>query len=277
MNPNNPDIKPIPEPICPVSGLTIICKPEWTDVDLGEEYSVTFKFIGDRILLSIPQGYAGKLSVENYFKERTKVLGTMLKPGEPFFELRDYTNIKKSPSKAARNQYTKGMKADQDRIIGFIGFCAPLPIKLAANVGKHLYKATFPLTIVNDYETAIQKAVEELNFHGHNPTQRHHKVTSHSDWGFKEQGYSSKSTKEYADELLGFVGKINWEMEGVNENKREIIPSHPFKPVFDAIELIKNDLDGLLQERKTAETELKTAKEETDAANKELKAVNKQL
>jgi len=46
-------IKPWELDTCPVTGLPVTTKSEWTDIDLGEGYSVTFCLIGDRILLYI--------------------------------------------------------------------------------------------------------------------------------------------------------------------------------------------------------------------------------
>ena len=45
--------------VCPVTGLPVLSRPEWRDIDLGEGYSVTFRFIGERTLLSIPRGNPG--------------------------------------------------------------------------------------------------------------------------------------------------------------------------------------------------------------------------
>jgi len=33
--------------ICPVSGLPIFSKPEWTNVRCGENYEVTIRIVGD--------------------------------------------------------------------------------------------------------------------------------------------------------------------------------------------------------------------------------------
>jgi len=158
----HPYIDPQKEEICRVTGLTITTRPEWTNIDLGEGYYVTFKFIGDKILLSNPKGTAGNHGMENFFRERGKVLDTMFKQDNPYFELKDYSKIHKRITKAGRNQFSVGMRRDQDKIIGFIGYNAPLSVKLAMNVGKKLHNFPFPMSIVKDYETAIKKAVKVM-------------------------------------------------------------------------------------------------------------------
>ena len=388
--------------VCHVTGLPITSRPEWEGIDLGEKYSVTFKFIGNRILLSIPKGRSGEHGMENLMRERIKVRDAMLKPNEPFFEIKDYSGVGSILSRAGRNQFTEGMIADKDRIIGFIGYKTPLAVRLAINVGKHLHKAPFPMFIVNDYESAIKGAVAALKTKGYGKEIFSHRVVTSDDWCFQMDDFSARieiidgnifhadtsgslqeehvaplfkvhetvmkskplakgsyyfvggvtdvkgsrkarslyfdhilqwykdypfdiyvfyganrllraaitmarplspfpvkvakdldgalkfiaekkawgmkasplprvsdgameqllpdQTQQYIDDLLHFIGKINWETDGLDDSK-EIDLSHPFNPVFDAMLLIKNDLDELFQERKRAEEALREGDE----------------
>ncbi len=56
------------------------------------------------------------------------------------------------------------------------------------------------------------------------------------------------------------MGGIPWDSEGLNRD-RGIGPSHPLNPVFDAIELIKNDMDELSEERTKAEEKLRKSED----------------
>jgi len=126
--------------VCPVSGLPITRRSEWTDIELGEVYTVTFMFIGDRILHSFSQGKAGEHGIENLFKERKKVLCEMLGTDEPFFELRDYSAITGGVTKKSRDQLVKGMRESEERTIGWIGYKASTTVRLSVNVGRKLHK-----------------------------------------------------------------------------------------------------------------------------------------
>ena len=64
----------------------------------------------------------------------------------------------------------------------------------------------------------------------------------------------------YVDELTRFVGSIAWDQVGAGSGN-EVDPQHPFLPVFDAIALIKEDLDQLLQFRREAEENLQESEE----------------
>lgn len=88
--------------------------------------------------------------------------------------------------------------------------------------------------------------------------------------------------RQYVEELLGYLGTIDWERNGMND-RRKPDASHPFSPVFEAIALIKGELDELIQDRNAAEDALRKVKDgleikvrertlEIEKANKELKA-----
>ncbi|RPI76763.1 MAG: PAS domain S-box protein [Desulfobacteraceae bacterium] len=395
---SEPVALPAVSDICPVTGLKIITKPEWTDIDLGQGYRVTFKWIGPQILYSSSSGNAGEHGMANLFLERAKVLSAMLGPQEPFLELRDYSAITGRINKIARDQLAVGLRTTEDRLIGWIGFQAPLPVRMAINVGRHLHKAKFPMMIVEDYPAAIRKAVERLAranakaqvlpppdqagqqwiLEQQGYTTRYRLIHRNVIWGttagfmreqhvapifelfekirsaaelknhdyyfvfdirnlegatfkarriyiegfkrwyaehpfrmlifcnanrwinsavnlarpllsFKVRVFSGPESvlkylqeknpetagpdllpepgpektknlpaevQRYIDELLYFIGRINWEVEGIEPPH---IPDldHPIMPVFDAITLLKSDLDNLSQARKQTELELK--------------------
>ena len=62
--------------------------------------------------------------------------------------------------------------------------------------------------------------------------------------------------KTYADELIYFLGNINWEEDGFNPGVEEKDADHPFKVVYDAISLIKMDIDDLFREREKSQIAL---------------------
>ncbi len=153
------------QPVCPVSSLPVVRKPEWTHIDLGNGYSTTFEFIGDNILLSRSRGekHATAESIRRLFDERRKVIDSALEAGGAFFELRDYTYFDGVSSKAARKAFVECMARDRFRIIGFAGFNAPLAVRLALRLGKWRWRAPFPVYVTADYRQAMTKAVAAVN------------------------------------------------------------------------------------------------------------------
>ena len=57
------------------------------------------------------------------------------------------------------------------------------------------------------------------------------------------------------DELLYYIGSINWESDGFDGRLAATDPLNPLRPIYDAIALIKMDLDHLYRERRQAEEE----------------------
>jgi len=72
--------------------------------------------------------------------------------------------------------------------------------------------------------------------------------------------------KHYVNDLLQFIEKIDWEKNDIEQNTN-MDPAHPFARVFDAMALVKWELDDLLAERTRTGEELKQAKEKAESAN----------
>jgi PAS domain S-box-containing protein len=153
--------------ICPVTGLAITRRPEWTDIDLGDNYFVSFEFIGDRMLLSRSKGWrhASGHSIQRLFEERRKVLEQMLAPNEPFVEIRDYSHFGGISSKEARARFIAEMEKDKHRVMAFIGFNAPQAVKIGFRVWCRLFSAPFPISIEKDYQAALKKALAAARQH----------------------------------------------------------------------------------------------------------------
>ena len=77
----------------------------------------------------------------------------------------------------------------------------------------------------------------------------------------------SQETECQVRELLHFLEGLNWTGEGNYEGQAQD-PSHPFAPVFEAIELLKWEFDDLLREQQRVQEELRQAKEAAEKANR---------
>ncbi len=62
--------------------------------------------------------------------------------------------------------------------------------------------------------------------------------------------------RECVDDLLRYIGSIDWEKAGIESGER-VDDAHPFAPVFEAISLIKGELDDHFKERERAEMALR--------------------
>ncbi|MCP3873963.1 MAG: response regulator [Desulfobacteraceae bacterium] len=175
--------------ICPVSGLSITSKPEWTNIDLGEGYSASFKLIGKKILLSVPAGHSGNNGMNRFLEERKKILLSLNLFNNRYIEIKDYSMVSGTTSKDGRQQFTAYMKKERKKpnLMGYFGFNATLFVNMAIRVGLKLHKRTFPMEMCDDYSAAIEKAVNLLN--KNKLTDNLNRFTK-DDWLFKTDGYS---------------------------------------------------------------------------------------
>ena len=409
------------EDVCPVSGLPIIRKPEWTDVILGDNYQATFNLLGDRIILSQKSGYGTPDSTDNFFTLMQHVLSSQQAPDRRYVLIENYTYFKGATFEARKRYITRIQNQPIDAVILF--GASPF-FKMSFKLGKRLYAPHKTLMLVNSYAEAVSRALEYLQ----NATKQSaelssrpdvdptdttiltspeplpaHPVTHHPDWrldfegfttvfevidgnilhsvssgylqiehvepitklrdkvrremglatGFEciiggleqvkgtshrarkrfadslkewhkhypfrlyifyganqftraafylarpflpfksriardfkdalkmvadervrpnrpsaesveqsgpEPAYHLESIQVYVDELIQYLGGIDWQREGIRFN-RDVSDSHPFRPVFDAIALIKGELEELLMERDKALEALKKSEE----------------
>ncbi|MCP4578289.1 MAG: PAS domain S-box protein, partial [Deltaproteobacteria bacterium] len=387
------------ESVCPITSLPITTRPEWTDIRIGDDYSVSFKLLGNAILWTIPKGTIDKAGTRALIEAREKVLVDTGLKGKRYAEIRDHAAVSRKPSKTSRMILTRMLlkETNEGNLMGFWVFDAPLPIKLMFSVGVKLYKPPVPVGTVKSYREAAENAVHVLEKNGVNVGSQQYERFTKNEWGFELGSFSvrfeligedivysasrgsltetcvhkffdlhqkileetgitakgsfyrvlnwenlertswkarrmyidgikdlnrktpcklsvlfglngfmrtiiglskpfipfpvttsrdfkeamaiiesekrtglqtgvathkkrtneniqDKETGNYCDELLEFIGTINWDREGMAwENIRS---SHPFKPVFDAIAIIKEDVDDLFRTQKQIEASL---------------------
>ena len=401
------DIPPLQKKsICPVTALPVTIKPEWTDIDIAENYSVSFSVIGNAILCTTPHGTLSDTGTHKLIEERERVLREANLAGKQYAEIRDYSGLTTIPSKRSRLMLTNVLlkETTQGNLLGFWVFHAPLLIRLMFDVGNKIHKPSIPVGSAKDYREAVHNAITVLHGNGVDVGARKVRRLARDDWtielddygirfelieddiiytiaygtlkeayverffalhekvleeaGLKAKGYyyrimswerlerstlkarkmyidglkklnkkipckcsvlfglnkfmatvveisrpfisaipiatagnfeealtiierekrtpadmdntkrgkrhrekkfKEKQIQQYSDELLQFMGTLNWDQEGMPPEN--INSSHPFRGVFDAIVLIKNDLDGLFHEHKRAETKLRKSEE----------------
>jgi PAS domain S-box-containing protein len=79
------------------------------------------------------------------------------------------------------------------------------------------------------------------------------------DGGNLERVFSEQEVRGYADEVLDYIGVINWDKPEVET--RNVGDEHLFKHVFDAVAVVKGDVSDLLEERRRAEKVLQESEE----------------
>jgi signal transduction histidine kinase len=190
---------PNQSPCCPVTGLPITAKPEWTEIHLTSDYCVTFSIIGNAILLTTPKGFPGEVGAKTLLEKRAAVIKEAGLSDRKYVEIRDYRMLTGAAPKGARMVLTNFLVKDgsEGHLIGFWVFGAPFLIRLMFHAGLKVYKNPIPIGEAKDYREALLNALKVL---------RQNRV----DVGLKR--YQNLKKDEWVLELEGFG--ISFELIG---------------------------------------------------------------
>ena len=231
------------ETICPLTSVRIKKNPEWSDIPLTKEYWVTFELINDNILSAFPRGRISLEGTIALFENYNRFLECVNLKGKSYIEISDYSKITNIPSKRTRIKVLGLLleKAGNRLLIGHFVYNVPKHIRWMYNIGTKLKQPGIPMKAFDTYEEAINASMELL---GKAPI----KIQPIS---FLKQLFHrfrpGSRLAPYSDEILRYMGSINWDE---SDTQFEDIPdSHPFKAVFDALTVIKTDMEQTFNER----------------------------
>ena len=146
---------------CPVTGMSILRKPEWTDVGLSKDYTANFSIVGDNILLSQPRGYLNLSDMKRAVDLITKVADEAIANENPYVIIEDISNLKGVSAKA-RKYFIEVMK-DRKRLVGGIFYGVSTLFKVSIKLAKRINVIKFDVQIADDYANAIKLALETLS------------------------------------------------------------------------------------------------------------------
>ncbi|MEE9151713.1 MAG: ATP-binding protein, partial [Thermoplasmata archaeon] len=210
-----------------------------------DSFSARFEIIDGHIFHADTSGSLEEEHVAPIFRMQEKVINSKPLPKGSYYFVGGAAEVKGS-RKARKLYYNYVIQWYKDypfRMYIFYG--ANRFLRAAINIASPL--APFPVRMVKDLDSALKLIAEERS-KGIKPSP----LPASRD--ATREPLASDQTQQYVDELLHFLGSIDWETDGFDYSK-EVDPSHPFMHVFDAISVLKNDLDDLLQERKRAQEE----------------------
>ena len=139
------NLKPINT--CPVTGLPVFQKPEWTDVKSGNSFKQTVYLVGDRILV---QQYSGPITLQDSKDSLSlleEVWGQMIQKEVPIIIILDYS-YNKSITKDGRNFHINRMK-QYKQVQSLIFFGMERFAKMGVKLGKRISKFPYEIEIVD--------------------------------------------------------------------------------------------------------------------------------
>jgi len=213
-------------------------------------YQVIFEIIGDDIIYSEPHGVLKEEYVDDLFDLYKKVIKEAgFEKDKQYFRILNWENFERSTWRA-RKKYIQKIREINKLYPSSLSvvFGMNSLMSLMINVSKPFFP--FVTFAVKDIHCAMEIIEQEHGF-------LKYKKKEIEDRGHDFE-FNAKMDK-YRNQLLKYMGSLDWDKKGING--RNIEDSHPFREVFDALAIIKNDLDVVFEERNEAETRLRQSEE----------------
>jgi PAS domain S-box-containing protein len=146
---------------CPVSGLPIMRRAEWTDLAFSDNYRFSTALIGDRIIYNQPVGNATAETLRKALDLTDTVCEALIPGDQTYVHLSDYSQVR-SASPGGRKYFIDYMLA-KTRLAGFIIFSASPLMRIVIKLGLKLGRTReIPVFVERTYTEAMKKALALL-------------------------------------------------------------------------------------------------------------------
>ena len=224
-----------------------------------EGFSIRYEIIDGHILHSIVEGALEVAHLASLIALREKVYGSLSEPQGPHYIIADLKGLQRV-GRRARKYYQDAILTWHRKVPlrGYIVYGLNSFTAAVTNFSRFILP--FPVKATDDLDSALGMVRQETEAAGGN--------------GYREDasslvsGSRSATAADPVEHLLEYIGSIDWEQDGLSLTK-DVGENSSLRPVYDAISVIKSELDDLLHEKIKAETALKTARDDLDARVRE--------
>ncbi len=140
---------------CPVTGLAVRARAEWTNIDFGSEFFLTIMTVGRRILLCESLGKAGAADFLES-KERIGKVAREVFGNSPYVQIEDFSKLRNQESKAIERYI--GETAGRKNLLALIAYGLPFHSRLGFRLKKRLRPPEFDLILCKNYPDAVNAA-----------------------------------------------------------------------------------------------------------------------
>jgi DNA-binding NarL/FixJ family response regulator len=239
---------------CPVTGLPIYGHSSWTYVSPGGGYRLRVSFIGDRIVWLQPKGYVRFACAQAGMALLEDVLFSMMPNASPFIAIDDYAGVSGATLNARR--FVIQTLRQERRMRSYIVYGASPVFRLGLNLSRRFKLFPFEVAIARSYDEAVTVAharvgAAQASREAEYPTTA---PETEAAWGDEDRPTAHRTDRlnGYADELLDVVGSITMEPYGMTPISRAVPLAHPLRPVYDALSLLRDDMQAILQRHSKA-------------------------
>ncbi len=254
--PNTPEALP---PVCPHTGLPIRSRPEWVYTNPAHTYRTTFARIGSNLFWVIPRGYVTEADMQQAVALAAAIKAETLHGDAPFVFIESFEHTTGGSASARRCylQFTNTLKG----LLGSFPYGMPPFFRLSFNLSRQLHLHRYKVCMVARYEDAVTKALAMLRDHGvadmpvrSLPARRRPgalpKTTQDLSASEPLMAMDSEDTLSVqVNGLLAHLGAIDLEKPGIPEDPA-ITHRSALHPVYEAIGVLKADMDQFLAEHR---------------------------
>ena len=210
------------------------------------DFSALFEIINGDIFHWTSTGSFKAEQISPIFAINEQAMASRHRPDRPYYYLLGVEEIRNSSFKA-RKEYAARTKDWYERypFKMFVFYGANRILKAAINLVSPF--VPFKVCIAKDLDSALTLIEKDRSDSGHALA-----VSVSSTCNVTGDPDTPDPVQGYVDEIIHYLGSIDWEADGV-DNTKKVDLNHPFSPVFDAIRLIKVELDEQFHERKRSE------------------------
>ena len=228
--------------------LKRVTRPEWTLT--FDTFTVRFEIINGNIIHKVSKGVLSVEHVRPVYKMQEQIARSFNLQGRTYYILNGTESLQGSTLKA-RKFYAQQFAQWVD-YYPYLNKVFIYGANRLLRAGLCLSLYTRPVSIA--FTNNIEEAINQIKRHRvHRP--------SMLPGSLLRRFSHSNSVQYYAKELNCFLGDINWEVEGTHNHFTEKSDDHPFKTAYDAIKLIKSDIDELFRDREAAQVALQESEE----------------
>ena len=290
-----PFIPPGPESFpkkCPQTGLPIQNLPEWVYTNSQHTYRTTIALIGSKIFWVIPRGYITEQDMRQAISLSASILSDTIPTDGPFVFIENFAHVHGATAAARRLylRFTNSLKG----LLGSFPYGMPPFFRLSFNFSRRLRLHRYKVHMVANYNDAVVAAVELLFQNGLAPALSMPELK----WASGESPpkmetplppveaagatHRDDGLSRHVDALLTHLGQLDLESPGIPDPP-SIARQSELAPIYDAVAMLKMDMDQFLAEHRDLVTVLRARRKELlhqtaaiESRNKELQALLKQ-
>ena len=234
-------------------------RPEWKNVQLDKSYTMSAFVLRGEILYIVVYGHSTGKGLEKAVSITDEIIKESFPDGKKFIFIEDFTFLK-TVNIEVRRKYIE-YYARNEKIRGLI-FVHPLPmIEFMIKLARKILRVPFSVEIASDFYDAlnmVNRMSLDINPEGLKPLKAEKTIIK----GYFRSLFSNpvsrllkpyvqkeveQEIEKYKMELETYLNDFNWENQSSFLEKLD--KKHPFYTLFEAINIMKSDLDFLAKEQ----------------------------